>query len=74
MFLLIGTALYNNLFDLSFLPCQCFHDDDRSSGSTREERGSSSNGVGSIQGGARPEEDDDDERAPLIKSNQVPIL
>ncbi|XP_030833040.1 solute carrier family 35 member F6 [Strongylocentrotus purpuratus] len=73
MFLLIGTALYNNLFDLSFLPCQCFHGEDRSSGSTRDERDASSNGVGSIQDAARPE-GDDDERAPLIKSNQAPIL
>ncbi|XP_054756544.2 solute carrier family 35 member F6-like isoform X1 [Lytechinus pictus] len=71
MFLLIGTALYNNLFDLSFLPCQCFHDDG-SSDSPREERVADSQVTGSIQDAAIPDygDDYDDEHSPLINSNK----
>ncbi|PIK39601.1 putative solute carrier family 35 member F6, partial [Apostichopus japonicus] len=59
MFLLIGTALYNNLFDLSFLPCLRGQPSDRRSTSvSRGQPEAAANGT-------------DDEKAPLLGNEEL---
>lgn len=57
MFLLIGTALYNNLFDLSFLPCL------REQSSSDEEPSSSQRQTEATDG-------TNDENAPLLQKDE----
>ena len=67
MFLLIGTALYNDLFDLSFLPCGCFQKE-RPQSSQEEERSSIQDDVGIIRDAATWD-GDSDERTSLLQPN-----
>ncbi|XP_071484000.1 solute carrier family 35 member F6-like [Diadema antillarum] len=67
MFLLIGTGLYNNLFDLSFLPCRCFQAEEQTA---PRENGTddSTKTEGNIQDVASWE-GESDERTPLFQPN-----
>lgn len=56
MFLLIGTALYNNLFDLSFLPCLREPSNERNAENSQTETQAEEATHGT-----------EDERAPLLK-------
>ncbi|XP_071484700.1 solute carrier family 35 member F6-like [Diadema antillarum] len=67
MFLLIGTGLYNNLFDLSFLPCRCFQAEEQTA---PRENGTddATKTEGNIQDVASWE-GESDERTPLFQPN-----